>query len=65
MLYVDPMGGVRPHLLVGVRNNLGAESRVTYVPSTRFYLEDQTAGRPWVTRLPFPVWTVERVETID
>ncbi len=65
LLYVDLMGGVKPHLLVGVRNNLGAESRVTYVPSTRFYLEDETAGRPWVTRLPFPVWTVERVETID
>jgi RHS repeat-associated protein len=64
-LYVDLMGGVKPHLLSGVRNNLGAESRVTYAPSTRAYLEDEAAGRPWVTRLPFPVWTVERVETID
>jgi RHS repeat-associated protein len=65
LLYVDLMGGVKPHLLVGVRNNFGAESRVTYAPSTRFYLEDERAGRPWVTRLAFPVWTVERMEAID
>ena len=65
LLYVDLMGGVKPHLLTAMRNNLGAETRATYAPSTRFYLEDEAAGRPWVTRLPFPVWTVERTETID
>ena len=48
------MGGQKPHLLTGARNNLGAETRVTYAPSTRFYVADETAGRPWVTRLPFP-----------
>jgi RHS repeat-associated protein len=65
LLYVDLMGGVKPHLLIAMRNNLGAETRATYAPSTRFYLQDEAAGRPWVTRLPFPVWTVERTETID
>lgn len=65
LLYVDLMGGVKPHLLVAMRNNLGAETRVTYAPSTRFYLRDEASGRPWVTRLPFPVWTVERTEAID
>jgi RHS repeat-associated protein len=63
--FVDLMGGRKPHLLVGVRNNLGAQTRVTYAPSTRFYLEDRRAGTPWVTRLPFPVHVVERVETRD
>lgn len=63
--YVDLMGSVKPHLLVRSRNNLGAETRLAYAPSTRFYLEDQRAGRPWITRLPFPVQTVERVETYD
>ena len=63
--YVDLMGGQKPHLLVDVRNNLGAETHVTYAPSTRFYLEDRLAGTPWVTRLPFPVHVVERVETDD
>jgi YD repeat-containing protein len=65
LLYVDLMGGQKPHLLTSVRNNLGAETRVTYAPSTRFYLADKTAGRPWVTRLPFPVQVVERTEIID
>ena len=65
LLYVDLMGGVKPHLLTAVRNNLGAETRATYAPSTRFYLADEASGHPWVTRLPFPVWTVERTETID
>ena len=63
--YVDLMGGTKPHLLIGVRNHLGAETTIAYAPSTRFYLEDRRAGRPWVTRLPFPVHVVERVQVDD
>lgn len=63
--YVDLMGGTKPHLLTTVRNNLGAETRVTYAPSTRFYVADRLAGTPWITRLHFPVQVVERVETFD
>jgi RHS repeat-associated protein len=55
----------KPHLLVGVKNNLGAETRVRYAPSTKFFLDDKRAGKPWITRLPFPVHVVERVETHD
>ena len=65
LLYVNLMGGQKPHLMTVARNNLGAETRVSYAPSTRFYVADETAGRPWVTRLPFPVQVVERTETID
>jgi RHS repeat-associated protein len=63
--YVDLLGGEKPHLLVRSRNNLGAETRMLYAPSTRFYLEDKMAGKPWITRLPFPVHVVERIETYD
>jgi RHS repeat-associated protein len=63
--YIDLMGGQKPHLLIGVRNGMGAETNLRYAPSTRFYLEDKMAGRPWVTRLPFPVQVIERVETLD
>jgi len=63
--YVDLMGSQKPHLMVRSRNNLGAETRLSYASSTRFYLEDKQAGRPWITRLPFPVHVVERVETYD
>ncbi|HEY0467266.1 MAG TPA: SpvB/TcaC N-terminal domain-containing protein, partial [Polyangiaceae bacterium] len=63
--YVDLMGGVKPHLLTTVRNNLGAETRIEYKSSTHFYLADKAAGTPWVTRLPFPVHVVSSVETQD
>ncbi|MCL4299100.1 MAG: toxin [Anaerolineae bacterium] len=65
MRYLDLMGGQKPHLLISVRNNLGAETRVQYAPSTKFYLADKAAGQPWITRLPFPVHVVERVEVFD
>src|SRR5262249_36967055 len=32
---------------------------------TRFYLEDERAGTPWITKLPFPVQVAERVEIYD
>ncbi|MGI8960801.1 MAG: SpvB/TcaC N-terminal domain-containing protein [Bryobacteraceae bacterium] len=60
-----PLMDEKPHLLTGVENNLGAETKVFYAPSTKFYLDDKRAGKPWVTRLPFPVHVVERVETYD
>jgi RHS repeat-associated protein len=65
MRYVDLMGGQKPHLLVTCINNLGAETHVRYAPSTKFYLLDREAGTPWMTKLPFPVQVVERVETYD
>jgi RHS repeat-associated protein len=55
----------KPFLARRIRNNLGAQTEVTYVPSTRFFLADRAAGRPWLTRMPFPVYVVERVETVD
>ncbi|RQZ06079.1 toxin [Burkholderia sp. Bp9031] len=65
MRYVNLMGGIKAHLLVKTVNNLGTETRVTYAPSTKFYLQDKRDGKPWITRLPFPVHVVERVETYD
>ena len=65
MRYIDLMGGQKPHLLIRSENNLGAETRVHYAPSTQFYLQDKRDGRPWITRMPFPVHVVERVETDD
>jgi RHS repeat-associated protein len=79
MRYVNLMGGekpgqskeerarstLKPHLLISVRNNLGVETRIHYAPSTRYYLQDRQDGKSWITRLPFPVHVVERVETYD
>lgn len=63
--YIDLMGGNKPHLLTRIINNLGAETEIRYAPSTKFYLNDKLAGRPWITRLPFPVHCVEQVTVSD
>jgi len=65
MRYVDLMGSQKPHLLLGLKNNLGAETRMRYAPSTRFYVQDLEAGKPWVTKLAFPIHVLERVEVFD
>src|SRR5262249_22702088 len=49
----------------GMDNNLGAITRMHYVSSVQFLLADKAAGRPWATRLPFPVHVVDRVDTYD
>ncbi|MEU7825751.1 SpvB/TcaC N-terminal domain-containing protein [Catellatospora sp. NPDC049133] len=63
--YLDLYGGGKPHLLTEVVNNLGSRITVDYAPSTRHYLADKAAGRPWHTRLPFPVHVVDTVTTED
>jgi len=65
MKYLNLMAEGKPHLLVRTINNLGAETHVRYAPSTYFYLRDKYDGKPWITKLPFPVHVIERVETYD
>ena len=63
--FVDLMADGKPHLLCTISNNLGVTTRVAYVPSTAFYRGDRRAGRPWITKLPFPVQCVARVTITD
>ncbi|KAF7513142.1 hypothetical protein GJ744_010538 [Endocarpon pusillum] len=63
--YIDLMGGEKPHLMRKIINNMGSETHVRYAPSTKFYLEDEAAGNPWVTKLPIVVHVVDRVDTVD
>ena len=63
--YVQLTGGVKPHLLSGVVNNMGSETTLTYAPSTTFYVEDLLAGKPWATRLAFPVHVVAQKVVTD
>ena len=65
MCYIDLMSGQKPHLLLTINNNMGKQTTLQYAPSTKFYLQDQASGTPWVTKLPFPVHVVERVETLN
>ncbi|WP_317851486.1 SpvB/TcaC N-terminal domain-containing protein [Neobacillus bataviensis] len=65
MKYIDLMGGKKPHIMISYKNNLGKEVHLEYTPSTKFYIEDKLAGRPWVTKLHFPVHCISKTETID
>jgi RHS repeat-associated protein len=65
ILYVDLMGGRKPHLLESFANNFGGETTLVYESSTRDYLRDKAAEQPWITRLPFPVHVVSRIEQRD
>lgn len=63
--YIDLMQGRKPHILIGHKNNLGKEVMLEYTSSTQFYLNDKTAGNPWLTKLPFPVQCVSKVTVQD
>lgn len=63
--YIDLMNSRKPHVLVSYKNNLGKEVSLEYTPSTRFYMDDKLAGKPWATKLHFPVHCLSRTETRD
>ena len=63
--YIDLMNGKKPHIMVGYKNNLGKKVSLEYTPSTKFYIQDKLAGKPWVTKLHFPVHCVSKIETRD
>jgi hypothetical protein len=66
MRYLDLTGGVKPYLLTVMDNHLGAQTRVSYRPSTVDYLRDQAdPATRWRTTLPFPVHVVGAVEAVD
>ncbi len=62
--YVELMAAGKPYLVVRTRNNLGSEMRYTYASSSQFYLADKALGKPWVTKLPFPVQVVHRTDSL-
>ena len=56
---------LKPYLLNKIKNNIGSTIEIGYCSSTKFALEAKRTGRPWVTRLRFPVQVVEQVTTTD
>ncbi|MGE5329273.1 MAG: SpvB/TcaC N-terminal domain-containing protein [Deltaproteobacteria bacterium] len=65
MRYIDLMGGKKPYIMCRYKNNLGKETNIQYKSSIFYYLKDKKEGNPWVTKLPFPVQCVSRLETIE
>ncbi|MBC7865138.1 MAG: sugar-binding protein, partial [Bacteroidia bacterium] len=64
-LYYDFTKGVKPHLLIQTNNNSGAVTRVQYCSSVKYYLKDKSDGKPWITRLHYPVQVIEKTESVD
>ncbi|MCT4648626.1 MAG: hypothetical protein N4A74_26800 [Carboxylicivirga sp.] len=62
LLFVELTSGIKPYLLTAFENNMGRKVSLQYAPSTKFYMQDKLTGKPWITRLPFPVQVLERVE---
>ncbi|MBK9337494.1 MAG: hypothetical protein IPM98_13360 [Lewinellaceae bacterium] len=60
MRYIDLMSSKKPHVLVKYINNFGKETRVEYKTSTHYYLIAKLDGKPWITKLPFPVQVVSK-----
>ncbi|MBO9202541.1 MULTISPECIES: SpvB/TcaC N-terminal domain-containing protein [Niastella] len=63
--YIDLMNGKKPHLLVKYQNNLGREISMEYTASTKYYIADRLQGRPWITKLHFPVHCLSRTIVAD
>ena len=61
----EPPASMKPYLLNEIDNNAGSVTRIQYCSSTKFLLEDKLAGRPWVTKLRFPVQVVEKMTVLD
>lgn len=63
--YIDLTNSKKPHLLNRYENNTGSEVLFEYKSSTHYYLEDKKAGKPWATKLPFPVYVVSKTQARD
>ncbi|WP_229924823.1 SpvB/TcaC N-terminal domain-containing protein [Streptomyces sulfonofaciens] len=63
--YVDLMADGKPHLMARTENGAGGATTIRYASSTSYYLADEAAGDPWLTRLPFPVQVVGETVTHD
>ena len=60
--FVELTSGIKPYLLTNFENGLGRRVNLHYAPSTKFFVQDKKNGKPWITRLPFPVQVLEKVE---
>ncbi|KAI0435139.1 65kDa B protein-domain-containing protein [Xylaria sp. FL1042] len=63
--YVEIMGQTTPNQLTNYCEGYTLETSIVYSPSTKFYLADEKAGRPWTTSLPFPVQCVHTINNTD
>jgi RHS repeat-associated protein len=63
--YIDLMSSKKPHIMIAYKNNMGKEVSLEYTASTKFYIEDKLSGKPWATKLHFPIHCISKTETVD
>ena len=63
--YIDLMNSKKPHIMMKHINNMGKEVELEYTPSTKYYINDKLAGKPWATKLHFPVYCLSKITTKD
>ncbi len=61
--FIDFCRKNKPYLLDLTDNGMGLRTRLHYSSTVQQYLQDKRNGRPWATRLFFPVHVVTRIET--
>jgi RHS repeat-associated protein len=61
----DFAGDAKPYLLTSVANQMGSATKISYISSVKQCLDDRRSGRPWATRLYFPVQVIDRIERTD
>jgi RHS repeat-associated protein len=62
---IDLCAARKPYLLQTVANGSGARTTFSYRSSAWYALRDRRDGRPWATRLPFPLPLLARSLTED
>jgi len=63
--YIDLMGGRKPYLMQHYDNGMGKTVEISYKSSTYYYLQDKITGKPWITKLCFPVQCVSKMVLSD
>lgn len=63
--YIDPTAGKKPLILKSVTNGMGGKVALKYKSSNWYYHQDERRGRPWRTRIGFPIQCVSQVKISD
>jgi RHS repeat-associated protein len=63
--YINLSALGKPHLLTGIDNSLGRNTRIAYCASTRDSQMAEKSGTPWISNLPFPVQIVRKTVERD
>ncbi|MBL6448472.1 hypothetical protein JMN32_19320 [Fulvivirga sp. 29W222] len=56
---------LKPYLLTTMENGSGLTTSFEYKSSTSYYLEDKKAGKPWVSKLAFPIQLISKTTLTD